>query len=581
MKFWDFVYRYFGDYADEVLRASPGVAKQLRRSNIHLHVEVYASLILFVLVVSAGIAAGLGVLSFFLGFPIFLPFVLAIPVVAYVIMILIPSLVSGSRASAIDGEFPYTISYLSIMVMSGLSPYIAFERVLKGSVIFQKTSELAQRFVLLNKILGKDPLTAFAMLSDRNPSARVRETLSGYISTVKAGGDVIDYLNKRARALFNDLLVSMKIIADRLGGLLESYLAIVLLTMISFTVLYFVTASYSGVIAFGIDTGTMTLLLYILMPFISVAIIYLGDVMQYKEAWMDWRPYYMFFGVTLPVATILSLLGIVLYGNPAFKTNPVVTAVHDFLVIPMKLADVPPHLTFVESSIALSMALSISIIPSLIYAEHIAREYTIINGITRFIRDLVEVRKTGLPPEKSIIELSSRDYGVFSKYLKKIALELTLGVPLRKIIEELFKKIKPWRAKVLLFILTDSIEVGGGTVDVLENLAWFAESIEAIEAEKKRSMRTLMIVPYLGAVLTAFTIVFMAVYMGRIPLASGQFRAAASTVLPSIVLNTYLMGLVAGKVGSGSVAAGFKHALILTLVTMLFFMFSKVFTGVL
>ncbi|MEM1719212.1 MAG: secretion system protein, partial [Thermosphaera sp.] len=58
-----------------------------------------------------------------------------------------------------------------------------------------------------------------------------------------------------------------------------------------------------------------------------------------------------------------------------------------------------------------------------------------------------------------------------------------------------------------------------------------------------------------------------------------QFRAAASTVLPSIVLNTYLMGLVAGKVGSGSVAAGFKHALILTIVTMLFFMFAKVFTG--
>lgn len=579
MKFWDRVYRYFGDYADDILRVTPSLSRNLRRSNIHIHTEVYASLVLFVLVVSAGIAVAIGVLGFFIGFPFIIPLVVVIPVLAYLLMLVIPSLIAGSRATAIDGEFPYTISYLGIMVMSGLSPYIAFERILKGSVIFQKTSELAQRFVLLNKILGKDPLTAFAMLSDRNPSSRVRETLSGYISTVKAGGDVIDYLNKRARALFNDLLVAMKIIADRLGGLLESYLAIVLLTMISFTVLYFVTASYSGVIAFGIDTGTMALLLYILMPFISVAIIYLGDVMQYKEPWMDWRPYYMFFGVTIPMATVLSLLGIVLYGNPSYRTNPLVSVVHDLLVLPMSFSDIPPNLTFVESSIALSMALILSLIPSMIYAEYVAKEYTIINGITRFIRDLVEVRKTGLPPEKSIIELSSRDYGVFSKYLKKIALELMLGVPLRKIIDELFKKIKPWRAKVLLFILTDSIEVGGGTVDVLENLAWFAESIEAIEAEKKRSMRTLMIVPYLGAVLTAFTIVFMAVYMGRIPLASGQFRAAASTVLPSIVLNTYLMGLVAGKVGSGSVAAGFKHALILTIVTMLFFMFAKVFTG--
>ncbi|MEM1834608.1 MAG: secretion system protein, partial [Thermosphaera sp.] len=221
MKFWDRVYRYFGDYADDILRVTPSLSRNLRRSNIHIHTEVYASLVLFVLVVSAGIAVGIGVLGFFIGFPFIIPLVVVIPVLAYLLMLVIPSLIAGSRATAIDGEFPYTISYLGIMVMSGLSPYIAFERILKGSVIFQKTSELAQRFVLLNKILGKDPLTAFVMLSDRNPSSRVRETLSGYISTVKAGGDVIDYLNKRARALFNDLLVAMKIIADRLGGLLE------------------------------------------------------------------------------------------------------------------------------------------------------------------------------------------------------------------------------------------------------------------------------------------------------------------------------------------------------------------------
>ena len=53
-------------------------------------------------------------------------------------------------------------------------------------------------------------------------------------------------------------------------------------------------------------------------------------------------------------------------------------------------------------------------------------------GVTNFLRDLTEVRKTGLSPEKCIESLSKRDYGTFSKELRKISSEISWGIPIKK-----------------------------------------------------------------------------------------------------------------------------------------------------
>jgi len=580
MRFWDWVYRHFDWLGNRILKLFPNIPSAIKKSGIHIAPEVYASLTGMVLLLSLTISLALIAVSLFiLPNPILVVVLIVAPTLILLIMASLPSLLASNRASSIDGEFPFFSSYLSTMVMSGLSPYIAFERVLRGSTIFKRTSELAQRFILLNRMLGRDPLTSFSELAERTPSSRVKETLSGYIATVKAGGDVVDYLNKRSRLLFNEMLVGMKIVADRLGGLLESYLAMVLLTMISFTVLYFVTTGFAGVVPFGLSSEGMFMFLYIVMPLLSGVIIYLADLIQYKDPFMDWKPYIVFFATFIPIILFLSVFGILFYlmlpPYHPLRLNPVTSLIGQLLLL-FNLGNPPSYL---YSSIALSTALIIASIPGLVYHQYASREYKVVRGITRFLRDLVEVRKTGLPPERSIIELSTRDYGVFTPHLRKMAMQLSIGIPLRRIIDELLKKIKSWTGQVLLFILTDSIEVGGGTVEVLENLAWFAESVEAIEDEKKRSLRTLMIVPYMGGILSAVTVIYMTSYMAKLPIQVGAFSQAAGMVLPSIVLNNYIMGIVAGKVSSGRVISGVLHAMLLTLVTLVIMLATPIFTG--
>jgi flagellar protein FlaJ len=577
MTFWDWVYRYFEGLGKKILTIYPNLPDDIRKSGIHLYPEVYASFMVFMTILISVLTIGLSIVFAYIGLYLAIPIVIPIPFLVLILLAYTPALIGSSRAGGIEGEFPYTTAYLSMMVMSGLSPYIAFERITHASRVFTKSAELSQRFILLVRVLGRDPLTAFSLLAQRTPSATVRDLLMGYITTVRAGGDVVDYLNKKARLLFSEILVKMKIIADRLSSLLEAYLALVLLSLISLTVMYFVTVAFST-LSFGISPAAMFLTLYILIPMISGMIIYLADITQYKEPWIDYRPYLVFGGLSIPLTIYLILFGIVFPSilppyNP-LKQSFLVMGLYNFLIAPAKAFNID---TYLYPSVAFSMALIIATLPAAIYTEIISREYKIISGITRFLRDLVEIRKTGLSPERSIIELSRRNYGVFTKYLRRIAMQLSLGIPLSRIINDLFKKIIVWRAKVLLFVLTDTIEVGGGTVEIMENLAWFAESVDAIEDERKKNLRTLLIVPYMGAILSTATVIMLAVFLGSMPLSVGAYAAAAAVTMPSIVLNVYLMGLVAGKVSSGSIAAGFKHALILTLITLLFLIASPLF----
>ncbi len=581
MKFWDFIYKYFWWLGKGILKLYPNIPDSVRRSGMSIYPEVYASFIGFITILSAIVSIVLSIIIiYFQIFPLILSIIVIIPFLTLVFMANLPYLIGSGRAGALDGEIPYTTAYLSIMVASGVSPYGAFERISKARQVFPRSSDLSQRFVLLVRVLGRDPLTAFSILAARTPSATVKDLLTGYISTVRSGGDVIDYLTKKARLMFSEILVKMKIIADRLGSLLEAYLALILLTTIALSTLYFVNVAITAVALPALSGLTMFLVMYVLLPFLSIAVMYISDLVQYKEPWTDYRPYIVFFGITVPVTIFIIIFGLylpsVLPEYHPFRQNPISLSIISTVNSIASLTNVPDYL---HSSLMMTFALFIATLPSTIYTLFISREYKVIYGITKFLRDLVEIRKTGLSPERSIIELSHNNYGVFSKYLKRMAMQLSLGISLSRIISNLFKKIIVWRAKVLLYMLTDAIEVGGGSIENLENLAWFAESVDAIEEEKKKSLRTLLIVPYVGAIIVVATIILLAAFLGSLVIRIAAYKAAAQITLPSIILNVYLMGLVAGKVSEGSVASGFKHAAILMLIAILVLLASPYMGG--
>ena len=129
--------------------------------------------------------------------------------------------------------------------------------------------------------------------------------------------------------------------------------------------------------------------------------------------------------------------------------------------------------------------------------------------------------------------------------------------------------------KVTAFLLLEIVDVGGSTISTFSSLAEFVEKITASEREKKALTKPYVFIPYIGAILVILTTLMMISFIQNqisagpsIVGASGDISAITTTILAAALFQSWVMGFVAGKMGEGSIAAGFKHAALLAIISM-------------
>jgi len=570
----DIIHRYFSWAGGILLRFYPNIYSDIKTSGIGIHPEVYASIGGFTWISSIILSIIIFIYSIFhlpLAYLFFtVLFSILFPIGVFIILgLILPKTLSLNNAAGYDQEAPYAFAYLSIMVTGGISPYTSFERLENAEALFKRFSKLSKRFKIMVRAMGWDPLSAFEDIVGRVRSIMLSDVLLGYVATVGSGGDVIDYLVKRSRDVFSGLISRIKSAGERMSTLLESYLAISFILLMTINVMYMISLSIARIAVPGVNAYTLFFLTYIFMPFFSLVILYLSDVLQYREPGVIWDPYIIFLSTAIPIFIISTYILVLPFFYPI--TIPMMGDIsiraQTFIISILNLFGVDP---VYAPSLSISIALAISLIPSTIYELFIFRKYSVIaSGVVRFLRDIVEVRKTGLSPERCIITLADRDYGVFSRYLREAASKLALGLPLSRVYGDLMRRVKVWRANVFLYMLIDAIEVGGGTPETLENIAYFAEMSEAVERERAASVRILLIIPYLSAIILITSMMFIAIFMATMAAQIAEYRFAVRIIIPSIIFNTLFMGLIAGKVSTGVTASGFKHALILSIISMI------------
>ena len=231
--------------------------------------------------------------------------------------------------------------------------------------------------------------------------------------------------------------------------------------------------------------------------------------------------------------------------------------------------------TIIDLPIAIAIALFVATAPAAVVHNKLSKERTSTEkGVSNFLRDLTEVRKTGLSPEKCIESLSNRDYGDFSKELRKISSEISWGVPVRKVIMDFVKRTRSWITQIVMFLLVETIDVGGGTIAMIESLARFNSLTQEVEKEKKMAVRPYILMPYFAAILLVSTTIMMISFTsGTLGVAETGMAKDLGPMITifttSCIFHSYLIGLVAGKISEESISAGFKHASLLVVIAVL------------
>ena len=545
---WSF--RIFGRIAPSFLRRVVSLKDYLERARIKIYPETYVSLMFFVAMLTVPITV---ISILILYFYAFIPAIFLLPFPMYVLIgfMLIPLSKAGERAGSLEREMPFAAAYISVMASGGISPYKSFKRLSEVDLMPSMKVE-AGELIKDVEIFGIDPLTALENAAKRNPLDIFKDFLSGYASTVIIGGDIGHFLERKAEDIFKTRAIRVKAAAERLGMLLETFIIVMVLMSLCFYILFSVESIYS--VGISMSSGII-LYTYLFTPMLSLVFIYLAHSMQPKTPFVEMRPYKVF-----AVSSIFGVLSLLLLTN-----------FFGFVELPF----FSQLQTLIDLPVAIAIALFVATAPAAIVHQRVSnKKASVEQGINSFLRDLTEVRKTGLSPEKCIESLSQRDYGEFSKELRKISSEISWGVPLRKVIMDFVKRTKSWMAQLVMFLLVETIDVGGGTIAMIESLARFNNLTQEVEKEKKMAVRPYILMPYFAAILlvatTTMMIGFTSGTLGVAETAQTRDLGPMITIfVTSAIFHSYLIGVVAGKISEESISAGFKHAAILVIIAII------------
>ena len=537
-------YRIFGRFSDRLANANPWLRGEILRSNMRITPEGLISLALFGSVLS-GVAfvAELG-LAFVTADSLLLLIAgafAAAPPLVFLLIMRSPRISQGSRAAALENELPYVVGFIVVLAGGGITPIASLRRISKMTEIFPNAAKEAKRILLDIDVFGLDPVTALEKAADTTPNRAFSELLYGYTTIIKTGGDMTSFLNNKLKEIYEGRAAKVKKSTETIGTLAEGYVTITSVLGISLFVLFQAQALIShnssgiqGEEAFGL----------LGVPAFSILYIYLLNSVQARYPYVDYRPY------------------------KAFAFSAPLGALVFFIPLPTGL--------FVRASLGLIAA---TVAPTVVEFRAARERNALERALPDFIRDISEGRKIGLSPEQTIQSLADKHYGLLSKHVSKMSSQISWGVSTVKVIATFVSEVKSWVTREAGLLLAEVIDVGGGTVRSFSDMADFTRKMWDLESEKRSALRSYIFINYFAAIMVVVT-TFIMVYFVSTPISfgatgtvaapkpAGVSSATVDLLLSVAVFESWFIGLVAGKMGEGNTAEGFKHALALVVIAL-------------
>jgi flagellar protein FlaJ len=468
-----------------------------------------------------------------------------------------------------ERELPFAVMVFTLMAASGISPYDSWKKMRKLTFLptFKKEADEVVRQV---EVLGKDPLTVMYQRSEVTQSKLYRNFLGGFVSSVRSGGKMVDYMKSQLKSIFELRYINLNRSIDRIATLVEAY-SVMLIVVLCTYILFVVFSSSStldmlGGSSISISPYMSYLIAFLIMPVLSCIFILMAHNMQ-RSAFPDLKDLYkkaLIF--TIPAFVVIAICGFLGSALDAIK--------------PIGLPEIATIMLVATS------------LPIAIQYHRIAKiNYNAEESIPSFIRDITESQKTGLSPEKSIVQATKRkDYGPFSKFLDLIRSQIEWGVPLRKTFDNLKKEIRSWFVIVNFAMMVETIEVGGNSIQSLEILSEYSEKERELQVNRRALLKPYILLAFMWSALIAITTTIVALtttmMTGVVDTGSGVTSAANMAMQGQlqvfsvgIIIQCWISGFFIGKISEGNFGAGFKIAAALALTAYLSLILSQTLLG--
>jgi pilus assembly protein TadC len=207
-----------------------------------------------------------------------------------------------------------------------------------------------------------------------------------------------------------------------------------------------------------------------------------------------------------------------------------------------------------------------------------------------FTRNLVESVKTGTPISKSIMNLKDKAYGVLGENIKKLANQISLGIPLGLALQVFAKDVNNKTVSRTIILIGQAEKAGGEIGEILEAVAEAVSISDKLKKERKAAISTLVVQGYI--IFLVFMVIILIMQFQILPMVSGiadlgtigsgNFGGTgigvgtgeavdqgdiSNSFLYLLLIQGFFTGLTIGKLGEGALKSGIKHSFTLMLIS--------------
>jgi flagellar protein FlaJ len=197
-------------------------------------------------------------------------------------------------------------------------------------------------------------------------------------------------------------------------------------------------------------------------------------------------------------------------------------------------------------------------------------------------RSIVQAQEIGMTLPKALEEAAERDYGPLTPELKKMTVQISWGASFEEALLAFGRRVGTVLVQRTVPIIIEASRSGGSVEKVFAPMGKFVQTTILLEKERKTQTRPYIAIIYVALFVFLFTIVilFKTFFTDMEGVALFSVPTSSPADLKRIFLHLTLVqgffsGLVAGKMGEGSISAGLKHSLVMMLlgfVALKFFM---------
>lgn len=556
------------------------LSKKLMKAGSTEDPQLFASRLLFTLILSILMSIVFIVFSirffelyrltftikYLAGFLTLLIIGIVIPPVTYLIQILQISQQIENRKIGLDNETPAFSAIFNVFLRSGLSARYVFEYLSKSTAM-NYASQIASYINKRVKYLGESVETAIAESLNISPSKIFNEFLLTYITAVRTGAPVLETMEAKAKDILKSIELLASSAADKLSGVAEGFVIWLSSGFITFFLVLLLQAIFPS-LAGSIPFPILASFAIFLIPLVNLLFIWVTDQTQFRFPERPLKAYKLFY-LTFPLGIVISIIVLYVIRSPIPLLFYLIFLTGGVPQIPLTV-------------FAFTIGLLIAAIPPAVLAIKELREGTGYDVyVVAFLRAIAEGLRAGLNPITVIKNLKdSPEMGKFRNILGTIYAYTVLGVPLKDAFKKASDKILDFSSKVSLVSLADMIEIGSLTPETVEALAEQVDAQIRIRREYNAKIRVLLYAPYVGIILALVASVLLgnAIYTILLkqtyttvygPLASATILLPKALYIITIssLFNSFLSGLLVGKIGYGKTAAGFVHSAILVVIT--------------